>query len=86
MIISRLVKELLIRFVHSSIVLARSDLEVRDPGEFSIYVSLLTAEGGPRGHTGSSNSILLVGVQGLLRFVRYQLLLPGRLVKVLLER
>lgn len=84
MIVFRLIKELLICFVHLCVIFAGCYLEVRDPCKLTINVSLLTTERRPGRHTSPANSILLVGVQGLLWLVRNKLLLPWRLVKILL--
>jgi hypothetical protein len=84
MIIARLVKELFIVFVILVVILRCSDLEVGNPGELSIYVSLLTSQRGPGRHSGASNCVFLVRVQSLLWLVRNDRLLLVWLVEVLL--
>lgn len=84
MIVLGFVKELHVGPVHLCVVLAGSDMKIRDPCEFAIYVPLLAAERRPGGHPGTANGVLLVGVERLLGLVRNQLLLSGRLVEVLL--
>ena len=84
MIIFRLVEELLEVSVHLDIVLACSDLEIGDPSELTIDVSLLSSKRGPSRHASASDCIFLKGVKGLLRPVSNDLFLFAALVKVLL--
>ena len=86
MIVLRLIKKLLVGPVHLCVVLACGNLEVRNPSKLTVDVSLLATERRPRRHAGTANSILFIGIECLLWFVRNELLLTRWLVKVLLHK
>ena len=85
MVVAGAVEELLEVAVHLDVVLARGHLEVGDPGQLAIDVTLLTSQGGPGGHTGAADGVFFKGIKGLLGSVGYELFLLTTFVKVLLK-
>jgi len=66
MIVLRFVEVLLVVIMNEPVVLRSCYLEVGDPGQLAVDVSLIPAERRPLRHPRAADCVLLIGVESLL--------------------